>query len=181
MVTKKIQSGFSAILVVILMVVLAALVLGGIYYYTQIYQPKQYAKEAIPIYKDFQIGLVEIGSSPSVPEQGPSDIVQIAQRHNDVVEKTRQKLNRLKPPRKMKQIHGDFLRLLDTLNTFTKEMTAYASFLEKILASGRPEESLGDIQRNQRNLGNIQDEVRMRGEVVDQEFKQLRELYPEFE
>lgn len=171
---KKTISGFATILVAVLIVVLTAGALGGIYYYAEIYQPKQYAQEAILIHKDFQVGLVKIGSSPFVPAQSPSDILQIAQRHKDVVEKTREKLNKLKPPRKMKQIHGDFLRLLDTLNTFTSEMTALASSIESSLAVGRPDKSFEDIQRN---LEDIQEEVQRRANLVEQEFIQLKELY----
>ena len=44
------QKGFSAIIIVILIVILAGAVLGGIYFYTQIYQPQQYAKGVISLF-----------------------------------------------------------------------------------------------------------------------------------
>lgn len=52
----KFQKGFSAILVVILMVFSAGLVLGGIYYYTEVYQPAQYAKTVIPLFDNLEKG-----------------------------------------------------------------------------------------------------------------------------
>lgn len=118
MVTKKIQSGFSAILIVVLMVVLASLVLGGIYYYSEIYQPKQYAKTIISLFDKVTDRLQQREQKDSSRLKDNKDYqgaLEIVLERQKFLEEIQTQLQALKAPRKFKQTHEDFQVVLGWL------------------------------------------------------------------
>ena len=102
--------------ILIVILIIAAFLGGGGYWYFEIYQPKQFAKEFVLIYRDFQVGVRSV-IPPDQPAQG-LDEKALIKKYAAVVENTRAKLIDLKPPRKMKSIHLDFVELLDAFDLF---------------------------------------------------------------
>ena len=125
---QKRQKGFAQILIVILMVLLAALVLGGIYYYTQIYQPKQYAKGVISLFdgvsSDFQKTNLQIGGGTS-----PAQAQEALKARKELILQTQNKLSKLSPPPKFKKFHEDFTKAVDWLITIYDDVDGLLNFL----------------------------------------------------
>ena len=99
----------------IVILIITAFLGGGGYWYFEIYQPKQFAKEFIIIYRDFQFDVRSAMSNQ--PVQG-GDERTWTKKSKAIVESTRTKLIALKPPRNMQAIHLDFVELLDTFDLF---------------------------------------------------------------
>ena len=100
---------------IIVILVIAAFLGGGGYWYFEIYQPKQFAREFIVVYRDFQFDVRNAISNQPVQD---GDEKTWTKKSKAIVENTRTKLIALKPPRKMQAIHLDFVELLDTFDLF---------------------------------------------------------------
>lgn len=114
----KKQSGFSVILVVVLMVVLAAGVLGGIYYYTQIYQPKQYANAIISLFDKVTDRLQQREQKDTSRLKDNKDYqgaLEIVLERQNFLLGIQTQLQALKPPKKFEQTHEDFQVVLGWL------------------------------------------------------------------
>lgn len=114
----KIQKGFSAILVVVLMVVLAGLVLGGIYYYSEIYQPQQYSNAIISLFDKVTDRLQQREQKDTSRLKDNKDYqgaLEIVLERQKFLEGIQNELQALKPPRKFKQTHEDFQVVLGWL------------------------------------------------------------------
>lgn len=111
----KIQKGFSAILVMILMVVLAGLVLGGIYYYAEIYQPQKYAKAVVPLFDSVTAKLQNPDTSRIKDDKDYLGVQAIIEERDEFLNKIKDELAALKPPKKMQQIQSDFQVVLQWL------------------------------------------------------------------
>ena len=142
-----------AIAIAILLVIISG---AGGYWYFEIYQPKQFAREIVSIYVDFQRGIRSV--APNHPTQDRSEIAAAVQRYEEVVQKTRDKLNTLKPPRKMKPIHKDFVEFLDAFQLFISNFK-----------SGDFDQALSDKEQEQARRGND----------LDSKMQELIKTYPE--
>lgn len=141
------QKGFSAILVVIFIVVLASLVLGGIYYYSELYQPAKYAKAVIPLFENLK-SQIQI-SQRQVLKEGSTTTqdIKVLQDQQALFEKTKDELSSLKPPRKMSQLHQDFSKMLDLLieaSLDAQNITGFIIKAEKLYGLLKPEDKPKD-------------------------------------
>lgn len=125
------QKGFSAILVVVLMVILAALVLGGIYYYTEIYHPQNYAKAIIPLFENLE---KEIQTSQNQTLKDSKDYlgaIEMLEDQQTLFQKKKDELDSLKPPKKMRELHHDFQKTLDLIIYAGLDARKIANFANK--------------------------------------------------
>ena len=139
--------------ILIIILILLTVLAGAGYWYVEIYQPKQSAKELVIIYRDFQVGIRSVAPGQSL--QGESEIMK---RYETVEEDARDKLNALKPPRKMKPIHKDFVEFLDAFQLFISNFK-----------SGGFDQALSDQEQEQARRGND----------LDSKMQELIKTYPE--
>lgn len=131
--------------IVVLVVVLG----GGGYWYFEVYQPKQFAKEVVIIYRDFQVNIRGTFNQP--------DEAFVKREFLMVVKNTQAKLNELKPPRQMTLVHQNFIAYLNATEHF---MT--------IFRSGSFDQAISDAEKNQMKLGND----------LDSKIQELIKTYP---
>lgn len=136
---------------IILGIVVLVVVLGGaVYWYFEVYQPKQYAKEIVIIYRDFQVNIRGTFNQP--------DEASVKKEFLMVVKNTQAKLNELKPPRQMTLVHQNFIAYLDATEHFLA-----------IFRSGPFDQAISDAEKNQMKLGND----------LDSKIQELIRAYPE--
>jgi len=123
---------------------------GGGYWYFEVYQPREFAKELVVVYRDFQISIRGTFNQP--------DEASVKKEFLMVVKNTRTKLNELKPPRQMVVIHKDFIAFLDATEHF---MTLFRF--------GPFNQAISDAEKNQTKLGND----------LDNKIQELIVTYPE--
>ena len=140
---------------IIIIIIPLAILAGASYWYVQIYQPKQFAKEFIIIYRDFQVGVRGVISNQ--PKQNGDEKTWI-KKYKAVVINTRAKLIALKPPRKMKSIHLDFVELLDAFDLFVSNFEF-----------GNFNQAVSDKEQ----------ELARRGNDLDSKIQELIRTYPE--
>lgn len=137
----KFQKGFSVILVVIFIVILAALVLGGIYYFSEIYLPAQYAKEAVPIVEE--VGKQVFQDSSNINQKDYKIALETIVRRQAVFSEARNQLDKFNPtPRKMKQFNEDVrwgLEYFLAANTEAQKRAAFLADLLEIYLIFKPE------------------------------------------
>lgn len=137
--------------VILGIVVLVILGLGGaVYWYFEVYQPKQFAKEVVIIYLDFHVNIRGAFNQPDEASAKKESLM--------VVKNTQAKLNELKPPRQMTLVHQNFIAYLDGAEHF---MT--------IFRSGPFDQAISDAEKNQMKLGND----------LDSNMQELIRIYPE--
>lgn len=110
---------------------------GGGYWYLEIYSPVQYAKAATTLWEQFEFALTEDPELTAVnfnDEKDYAGAMQILQRRLALAEKTRNELMALRPSRNMKEIHTDFLFVLDGYRLVTDDAVRRASFFADAVA-----------------------------------------------
>lgn len=124
----KFQKGFSTVLIVIFMVVLATAVLGGIYYYTQVYQPKQYSKGVVSLFdgisKEFQTTNLQVDGTTT-----PAQAIEALKNRKELLLQTQNKLSKLSPPPEFKKFHENFTKAVAWLITIYDEADGLLNFL----------------------------------------------------
>ena len=143
--------------ILIVIFIIAAFLGGAGYWYLEIYQPRQFAKEFVIIYRDFQVGVRSV--IPDQPLQGRDEKTWI-KKYEAVTESARTKLNALKPPRKMKPIYKDFVEFLDAFELFISNFKS-SSFGQASSAKEREQE---------------QEQAR-RGNDLDSKIRELIRIY----
>lgn len=122
------QKGFSTIIVAISMVLLAGVVFGGIYYYTQVYRPAQYAKGVVSLFdgisKEFQTTNLQVDGTTT-----PSQALEALKNRKELILQTQNKLSKLSPPPEFKQFHENFTKAVDWLITIYDEVDGLLNFL----------------------------------------------------
>lgn len=114
----KIQSGFSTIIIVILMVILASLTLGGIYYYSQVYQPQQYSNAIISLFDKVTDRLQQREQKDTSRLKDNKDYqgaLEIVLERQNFLLGIQSQLQALKPPKNFEQTHEDFQAILGWL------------------------------------------------------------------
>lgn len=146
----KFQNGFSAILIVIFIVVLSALVLGGIYYFSEIYLPAQYAKEAVPIVSE--VGKQVFQGSSNINQKDYKLALEILVKRQGVFEEARNQLDKFKiVPRKMQQFNDDIMWGLEyflAANIEARERAAFLADLFEIYSIFKPDPVPFDVKTN---------------------------------
>ena len=133
-------------------VILVILGLGsGGYWYLKVYQPRQFAKEIVIIYRDFKINIQNARTDQ--PDEASFKKGSLL-----VVENTRTKLNELKPTEQITLVRKDFIAFLDATKYFLT-----------VFRSGPVNQTLSDAEKNQTRLGN----------VLDNKIQELILTYPE--
>lgn len=107
------------------------LVGGGIYYYSEIYQPEKYAKAIIPIFEELDSKIQTSQNQILKDSKDYQGAIKVLQDQQAFLEKTRDKLDSLKPPRKMGQLHQDFQKALDLLIPASFDAQKITSFIIK--------------------------------------------------
>ena len=137
------------ILVIVILVILG--LGGGGYWYFEVYQPRQSAKEIVIIYRDFKINIQNARTDQ--PDEASFKKGSLL-----VVENTRTKLNELKPTEQITLVRKDFIAFLDATKYFLT-----------VFRSGPVNQTLSDAEKNQTRLGN----------VLDNKIQELILTYPE--
>ena len=123
------QKGFSTVLVVVLMVALASAILGGIYYYTQIYHPQQYAKAVISLFdritEDFQRTNLQVEGRTTTPALAQEAL----KSRKELLSQSQNQLSKLNPPPKFKKFHEDFTKALSWFMTPYDDVENLLNFL----------------------------------------------------
>lgn len=124
------QKGFGLVYI-ILIIFIAILILGGGYYYLEVYRSAQYAKVAIPL---FETVSQTIQQSPYLKLKDKRDYAGaqvLLKERQQVLTQSKDELSSFKlVPFKDKQTHQDFLTVLDWLITANKDAQKNAVFFE---------------------------------------------------
>lgn len=123
---------------------------GGGYWYFEVYQPRQFAKEVVVIYRDFQVSIRATFNQP--------DEASVKKEFLMVVKNTQTNLNQLKPPRQMTLVHQNFIAYMDATEHFLT-----------VFRSGPFNQAISDAEKNQMKLGND----------LDSKIQELIRTYPE--
>lgn len=93
-------------------VIILLLAAEGAYWFLEIYQPAEYARAVIPVYESSLVPGAKENAAETVDADDYAAAAEIFDEKKQSLEKTRQGLAALKPPRKMKEFHEDFLSSL---------------------------------------------------------------------
>lgn len=109
----KFQKGFGLVYI-ILIIFIAILTLGGGYYYLEVYRSAQYAKVAIPLIETVRQTIEQSPSSKLKDKNDYAGAQVILKEHEQVLTQVKEQLLSFKlVPFKDKQVHQDFLTVLD--------------------------------------------------------------------
>ena len=126
----KFQKGFGLIYI-ILIIFIVILIVGGGYYYLEVYRSAQYAKVATPLFET--VGQI-IQQSPSSKLRDKKDYAGaqvILKEREQVLAQAKEELSSFKlVPFKDKQVHQDFLTVLDWFIAANKDAKKNAVFFE---------------------------------------------------
>ena len=125
------KKGFSAILIVILIVVLAAAVLGGIYYYSQIYQPKSYARDIISFFENLEKDMQTSQNQILKNNKDYPSAIKLLEDQQAFLQNKKDELDSFNPPRKMRQLHQDFSKAFELLIFANLEAPKIVNFISK--------------------------------------------------
>lgn len=123
--------------IIIPVIIILIFLAGGGYWYLEIYSPVQYAKAATALWEQFEAAMTRDPELTAVnfnDEKDYAGALQILQRRLALAEKMRNELAVLRPSRNTKDIHADFLFVLDGYRLVSDDAVRRAEFFADAVA-----------------------------------------------